>query len=210
MTWFWPNFKGRILGPCLKDADCYGDICQGNICPGDICSYMQYLSFLLVQFWPNFLDPIFFGSWFLQTKMFLGKTSSDPHFFNANFFSRPKMLGLTVFIPEILLDPKKNLTQFFLPQIFSDLKFFQTQNIFGPKIFKKFLFSDEIFFTYNIFQKIFQSQNFCFPQFFFRKICLNTKIFFQTQNFLPLKIFRPQILQKRLLEVLSSVDKLNN
>ena len=44
----------------------------------------------------------------------------------------------------------------------------------------------------------------------FRKICLNTKFFFQTQNFLPLKIFRPQILQKRLLEVLSSVDKLNN
>ena len=81
MTQFWPNFKGRILGPCLKDADCYGDICQGNICPGDICSYMQYLSFLLVQFW-----PIFFGSWFLWTKIFLDKTSLDPHFFNANFF----------------------------------------------------------------------------------------------------------------------------
>ena len=57
-----------------------------HICPGDIGSYIQYLSFLLVQFWPNFLDPIFFGSWFLQTKMFLDKTSSDPHFFNAKFF----------------------------------------------------------------------------------------------------------------------------
>ena len=46
----------------------YGDICQGNICPGDICSYKQYLSFLLVQFWPNFFDPIFWGHNFRGTK----------------------------------------------------------------------------------------------------------------------------------------------
>ena len=44
--------------------------------------------------------------------------------------------------------------------------------------------------------KNFPVSKFLFPPIFFsRKICLNTKIFFQTQNFLPLKIFRPQILQ---------------
>ena len=182
-----------------------------HICPGDICSYIQYLSFLLVQFWPNFLDPIFFGSWFLQTKMFLGKTSSDPHFFNANFFFQSQNVRAHSFYTRNSIGPKKKIKlnffftpNFFRPKIFPDPKYFWTQNFF------KFFFSDEIFFTYNIFQKNFQSQNFCFPQFFFRKICLNTKFFFQTQNFLPLKIFRPQILQKRLLEVLSSVDKLNN
>ena len=188
MTQFWPNFKGRILGPCLKDADCYGDICQGNICPGDICSYMQYLSFLLVQFW-----PIFFGSWFLWTKIFLDKTSLDPHFYNANFFFQtqkrdvmrnfwrdiiyelgpwlaqsvrqnsshnivllfgpikglvhrlcpsrnfawhPSFIRPQSFYTRNSISPQnKNQTQFFFwPQIFSDLKFFQTQNFFGPKI----------------------------------------------------------------------------
>ena len=125
----------------------------------------------------------------MQTKMFLGKTSSDPHFFNANFFSSPKMLGLTVFIPEILLDPKKKSNSiFFLPQIFSDLKFFQTQNIFGPKIFLNFFFQMKFFCTYNIFQK-FSSPKIFFPSIFFPKNLFEHKNFFSdpkcftTQNF---------------------------
>ena len=69
MTQFWPNFKGRILGPCLKDADCYGDICQGNICPGDICSYMQYLSFYWSNFDQFFLDHDFCGPKYSWTKL---------------------------------------------------------------------------------------------------------------------------------------------
>ena len=68
-TQFWPNFKGRILGPCLKDADCYGDICQGNICPGDICSYMQYLSFYWSNFDQFFLDHDFCGPKYSWTKL---------------------------------------------------------------------------------------------------------------------------------------------
>ena len=41
---FLPNFTGRIIGACLKDAKCYGDICPGNICHGGICPYKQSLS----------------------------------------------------------------------------------------------------------------------------------------------------------------------
>ena len=40
---FWPNFKGRFLGPSLTDVNCHGDICPGNICQGDICPYQKYL-----------------------------------------------------------------------------------------------------------------------------------------------------------------------
>ena len=129
MTQFWPNFKGRILGPCLKDADCYGDICQGNICPGDICSYMQYLSFYWSNFDQFFLDHDFCGPKYSWTKLL------RTHIFLMQiFFSSPKMLGLTVFIPEILLDPKKKSNSifftpnFFRPKIFPDAKYFWTQN----------------------------------------------------------------------------------
>ena len=49
LTWFWPNFKGRFLGPFWTDSNCHSDICPGNICPGDICPgaicpYQEYLS----------------------------------------------------------------------------------------------------------------------------------------------------------------------
>ena len=158
-----------------------------------------HISNISAFYWSNF-DQTFWTQFFLdhdfcRPKCSWAKLLRTHIFLMQIFFSSPKMLGLTVFIPEILLDPKKKSNSifftpnFFRPKIFPDPKYFWTQNFF------KFFFSDEIFFTYNIFQKIFQSQDFCFPQFFFRKICLNTKFFFQTQNFLPLKIFRPQILQ---------------
>ena len=53
---FSPNFKGKIFGPCLKDANCNGDICPGNICHGDICPNEQYWNFQIQMF----LDPKFF------------------------------------------------------------------------------------------------------------------------------------------------------
>ena len=81
LTRLWPNFKGRILGPCLKDANCHGDLCPGNICPGDICPYQQYFS----CYWSNF-DQTFWTQ-LLWTKMFLNKISLDPNFFRTqNFF----------------------------------------------------------------------------------------------------------------------------
>ena len=50
LTRFWPNFKGRFLGPSLTNANCWSDICPGNICPCDICLYQEYLSCYLIDF----------------------------------------------------------------------------------------------------------------------------------------------------------------
>ena len=99
------------MGPCLKDANCYGDICPGNICPGDICPNEQYLS----CYWSDF-DQIFW------THFFGCQDFCGPKFFlNPKFFSRPKiLLWPKVFRPEILLDPNK----------FSNLNFFWTQKYF--------------------------------------------------------------------------------
>ena len=185
MTWFWPNFKGRILGPCLKDADCYGDICQGNIY---VLVTFVHIYNISAFYWSNF-DQTFWTQFFLdhdfcRPKCSWAKLLRTHIFLMQIFFSSPKMLGLTVFIPEILLDPKKKIKHnffftpnFFRPKIFPDPKYFWTQNFF------KFFFSDEIFFTYNIFQKIFQSQNFCFPQFFFSKNLFEHQTYFSDPKF---------------------------
>ena len=58
LTWFWPDFKDRFLGPSWTDFNCYSDIRSGNICPGDICSYQEYL-----WYWPNFDQTLNLGSW---------------------------------------------------------------------------------------------------------------------------------------------------
>ena len=42
---FWPNFKGRFLGPFWTYPNCHNDICPGNISP-----YWQYLS--LANYYP--------------------------------------------------------------------------------------------------------------------------------------------------------------
>ena len=59
MARFWPNFKGRFLGPSLTDAICHWDICPGNICTGDICPYKEYLRCC----WPDFDQTLKVGSW---------------------------------------------------------------------------------------------------------------------------------------------------
>ena len=43
LTRFWPNFKGRFLGPFWTDLSFHGDICSGNICHCNICPYQEYL-----------------------------------------------------------------------------------------------------------------------------------------------------------------------
>ena len=47
---FWPNLKGRFLGPSSIGANCYGGTYPGNICPHDICPYKDLLtiSYLLL------------------------------------------------------------------------------------------------------------------------------------------------------------------
>ena len=59
LTRFWPNFKGRFLGPSLTDSNCHSDICPGNICPGDICPYQEYLN----CYWSDFDQTLKVGFW---------------------------------------------------------------------------------------------------------------------------------------------------
>ena len=74
--------------------------------------------------------------------MFLDKTSSDPNLFlNTELFAKI-LLGPKIFRPEFLLDLKSFLnSNFFGPEIFSDLKFFsdpkffQTQSFLQTKVF---------------------------------------------------------------------------
>ena len=55
---FWPNFKGRFLGPSWRDSKCQSDICPGNICPCDICPYQLLLTWFWSNFKSRFLDHL--------------------------------------------------------------------------------------------------------------------------------------------------------
>ena len=75
-------------------------------------------------YWSNF-DQTFWTQFFLdhdfcRPKCSWAKLLRTHIFLMQIFFSSPKMLGLTVFIPEILLDPKKksNSIFFFTPNFF--------------------------------------------------------------------------------------------
>ena len=59
LTWLWPNFKDRFLGPFLTYSNCPYDIFSGNICPSDICPYQEYLS----CHWPDFDQTLKVGPW---------------------------------------------------------------------------------------------------------------------------------------------------
>ena len=73
---FWPNIKGRFLGPFWTDSNCHGDLWPGNICPGHICPAQEYLT----CYWPNFEQT--FWTQFLQTLIYFGpKMILDPKFF---------------------------------------------------------------------------------------------------------------------------------
>ena len=56
---FWPNFKGRFLGPIWTYSNFHNHICSGNICPCDICPYQEYLS----SHKPDFDQTLKVGSW---------------------------------------------------------------------------------------------------------------------------------------------------
>ena len=148
---FWPNFKSWILGPCLKEANCHGDICTGIIASYDICPYHQYLSCC----WSDF-DQTYWIK-FLWTKMFLDTTSLDPNFSRPKICLDPKLfraqnlwssnlIGLKNFANQnifhtqnILFILKRNVKFFFRPKTFANPKFFQnsfrTQSFFWPKSF---------------------------------------------------------------------------
>ena len=102
VTRFWLNFKCRFLGPCLRDANCHGEIWSGNICPGNICPYQPNIS----CYWPDFDQP--FGTQFLWNNIFLNKTSFDPNIFWTKHFCVPSFF---LFFTQTFLGPTKILYQ---------------------------------------------------------------------------------------------------
>ena len=165
----WPNFKGRILGPYLKDANCYGDICPYNICPCYICQNKQYLC----CYWSNFDKTFWTQFMWSHNQNVLGQT-----------FSRPKIL--LGFLTREFIGPKKMLnSNCFGPNFFSNLKLFFRPKIFlEPKLKKK---SDQNFFwTHNFFQKLFSGLKIILPPNF------RTQKFFPDPNFFRVPKFSEQ------------------
>ena len=93
---YWPNFKGRFLGPSLTDANCHRDIYQVNLCLRIFFAYKQYLS----CYWPYFLDPIYLG----------------PNLHLKFFFWTKFIFTKIIFRPKIVLDQ----TFFDLKELFRD------------------------------------------------------------------------------------------
>ena len=116
---FWPNFKGRFLGPSWTDFNCYGKICRGNICPGDICSYQEYLSW----YWHDFNQSLKVGSWdhlkhiptLTKKQMFCQKKN-----FNKKFSGQKQIFAKQNFAKNFL--PKKFCQKFFAKTIFNQKK----------------------------------------------------------------------------------------
>ena len=161
VTRFWPNFKGRLLGTSLTDANCHGDIC-----PGDICQYQECFS----CYWLDFDQTLNDGSW-EHLAQFPTVTVT---FVQATF-----VLEIFVYIRNITVVAVSILTKLMLTfrvtfvQATHVLTTFihicnLTQILFGPKIFswsKNFFeprilqkkISDPTFFFGS---KIFSGQNF--------------------------------------------------
>ena len=114
------NFKGRFLEH------------------GDICPYQQNLS----CHWSDFdqtLKVVFLGQSLIDAN-FQGDISPYQQYlsyycpdFDKNFWT--EFFGGLIFVHHIFLDQTSFDPKFFQPKIFSDPKFFPTQNIFQPKIF---------------------------------------------------------------------------
>ena len=139
LTQFLPNFKGRLLGPFLTDANCHGDICPGNICPGDICPYQEYLSCYCFGpnklFWPLnlwdlkfFLTNTFFGQNFLDQKIF------ENNFFLTQYILDQKFVGNKIFPTQYFLDQKLLQPKIFRTKNLSTQRFLKSfdPNFFGP------------------------------------------------------------------------------
>ena len=165
---FWPSFKCRILEPCLKDANCHGDIYPGNICP-----YQQFLS----CYWSDF-DQTFRTQFFFQTQnLFQTQICSDPNFFGQLIWPK-KMFKLNIFSDTTFLLPhKKKFRAITFFQIFSDQNLFLDQIFFaGPKFFgPKHFFDPQFLLTQNFFDpKFLWTHNFFGPIFFWTQYLFGT------------------------------------
>ena len=125
---FWPNFKGRFMGPFWTYPNCHNDICPGNISPCDICPYQEYLS----CYWPDFDQILKVGPWdHLEHFPTISTTTTK--------FCQKKILLKNVSTkngPNFFLDQKSFLTKkVYVEKIFGPKMFFVTKSNFRITIF---------------------------------------------------------------------------
>ena len=106
MTRFWPNFKGRFLGPSLTDANYHSDI--------SIFSYFFY--------------PIIFVWNFFCIVRFLDQKLFYLNFFGQHFFVLKFFLDKKLFWIQNLFGSKKIWLRFFWPTFFNQ-KFLDLTNL---------------------------------------------------------------------------------
>ena len=193
---FWPNFKGRFLGPSLPDAICQFNIFLDNICPDDICTKLFRTQFCGVQnsiwlkfcqtqtfFNPNCFWPKFFWTQNLfEPKIFLTQKSFGQKSFETKFTGAKILFDRNILDPsffwQIFLDPKIFMTnKFFWTHLFLDWNSSHTkmlwpkiQNIINPNFFLLEIVLDATFlWTQNIFliQKFFLNPHFIWTNNFF-------------------------------------------
>ena len=125
---FWPNFKGRILGPSLEDANSI--LLSSQHMSWRHLSISAISQLLLSQFLPNFWEPIFFGALIL----FWNKFILTLIFFRPTIFVYPKFfycLHPNIFWSKKFFCQHLDL-KYFEPTIFNTT-FFWTQIFGGPK-----------------------------------------------------------------------------
>ena len=110
------NFKGRILGTCLSDA----------ICPGDV--WTQYFWRPTIHFFePTFFPKSLLDSNVLAPELFWTLGSFNKSFWNSKLFQTENGSD-----PKFFLDTNFVGQKFCWTQILLDQKYFWTQIFFNP------------------------------------------------------------------------------
>ena len=147
---FWPNFKGRFLGPIWTYSNFQNDICSGNICPCDIYPYQEYLSCHK----PDFDQTLKVGSWdhlehiptvtkIPQQKFCCQKCSTKKNYSKKKFLNKknlPKKISQKEILPKYFL-PTKN----FLTKNICQKKFHWNWNCWKIRFAKKNLLPENVF-----------------------------------------------------------------
>ena len=149
LTWLWPNFKDRFLGPFLTYSNCHYDIFSGNICPCDICPYQEYLS----CHWPDVDQTLKVGPWDHLKHIPTVTVTFMKNFIKKNL---PRKISSKKFATKNIakkIFAEKN----FCHKIFFDkIRFFSKRNFAPQKIFQqKIIFAEKKFTENKIVEKKF-------------------------------------------------------
>ena len=208
---FWPNFKGRFLGPIWTYSNFQNDICSGNICPCDIYPYQEYLSCHK----PDFDQTLKVGSWdhlehiptvtkipqqkFCQQKSSTRKKLQQQKNSGQKKFAKKKILK-NKFCQTKFLPTKHFLAKNICKKNFTEIE------IVKKKICQKDLLQENVFnlkknSTKRISPRIFfwQKWIFCKNEIFFKKIA--KKIFCQKKISLKIRLLKKNLPKKIIQKI---------